>query len=82
MGGWCAVEFVETGEAKSQLPELAKAVEAGAAEKGVILLTWGVRGNVIRFLPQLTIADQLLGEALPAVGNILRDKAGTMRKAS
>ena len=81
-GAMCAIELVENGEANSPLPELAKAVAAEAADKGVILLTCGVRGNVIRFLPPLTIAEQLLAEALATVGNIIRDKAGTMRKAS
>ena len=81
-GAMCAIELVENGEANSPLPELAKAVAAEAADKGVILLTCGVRGNVIRFLPPLTIAEQLLAEALATVGNIIRDKDGTMRKAS
>ena len=81
-GAMCAIELVENGDANSPLPELAKAVAAEAAEQGVILLTCGVRGNVVRFLPPLTIAEQLLAEALATVGNIVRDKAGAMRRAS
>jgi len=81
-GAMCAIELVENGDANSPLPELAKAVAAEAAEQGVILLTCGVRGNVIRFLPPLTIAEELLAEALATVGNIVRDKAGAIRKAS
>ncbi len=57
-------------------------VAAEAAIQGVILLTCGVRGNVIRFLPPLTIENALLTEALEIVGNIIRDKAGAIRKAS
>ena len=82
MGAMCAIELVENGAANSPLPELAKAVAAEAAEQGVILLTCGVRGNVIRFLPPLTIAEQLLAEALATVGNIIRDEVGAIRKAS
>jgi 4-aminobutyrate aminotransferase/(S)-3-amino-2-methylpropionate transaminase len=82
MGAMCAIELVENRDANSPLPEMAKAVAVEAAKKGVILLTCGVRGNVIRFLPPLTIAESLLAEALDKVGNIVRDKAGTMRKAS
>ncbi len=81
-GAMCAIELVENGDANSPLPELAKAVAAEAAEQGVILLTCGVRGNVVRFLPPLTIAEQLLAEALATIGNIVRDKAGAIRKAS
>jgi 4-aminobutyrate aminotransferase/(S)-3-amino-2-methylpropionate transaminase len=82
MGAMCAIELVENRDANSPLPEMAKAVTVEAAKQGVILLTCGVRGNVIRFLPPLTIAESLLAEALDRVGNIVRDKAGTMRKAS
>ncbi len=82
LGAMCAIELVENDDANSPLPELAKAVAAEAAEQGVILLTCGVRGNVIRFLPPLTIAEELLAEALATVGNIIRDKAGAIRKAS
>ncbi len=81
-GAMCAIELVENGDANSPLPEMAKAVAVEAAKQGVILLTCGVRGNVIRFLPPLTIAESLLAEALDTVGNIVRDNAGAMRKAS
>lgn len=81
-GAMCAIELVENGDANSPLPEMAKAVAVEAVKQGVILLTCGVRGNVIRFLPPLTIAESLLAEALDTVGNIVRDNAGAMRKAS
>jgi 4-aminobutyrate aminotransferase/(S)-3-amino-2-methylpropionate transaminase len=32
--------------------------------KGVLILTAGTYGNVIRFLPPLVISDELLNEAL------------------
>ncbi len=81
-GAMCAIELVENGDANSPLPEMAKAVAVEAEKQGVILLTCGVRGNVIRFLPPLTIAESLLAEALDKVGNIVRDNAAAMRKAS
>ena len=55
---------------------------AEAAARGVITLTCGVRGNVIRFLPPLTIASEMLAEALTIIGDIIREKAGVIRKAS
>ena len=42
-----------------------------AYEHGVILLTAGTDGNVIRFLPPLTISDELLGEGLDVVADAL-----------
>ncbi|MFC4244914.1 4-aminobutyrate--2-oxoglutarate transaminase [Gryllotalpicola reticulitermitis] len=42
-----------------------------AYEHGVILLTAGTDGNVIRFLPPLTISDALLSEGLDVVAEAL-----------
>ena len=81
-GAMCAIELVENNDANCPAAELTKSIAAEAAIQGVILLTCGVRGNVIRFLPPLTIENALLTEALAIVGNIIRDKAGAIRKAS
>jgi 4-aminobutyrate aminotransferase-like enzyme len=50
--------------------------------RGVLLLTCGVRGNVIRFLPPLTIEPELLAEALDTVGDVMLELAGSIQKAS
>jgi len=39
-------------------------VRLAALGKGLILLTCGVHGNVIRFLAPITIQDEVFGEAL------------------
>ena len=41
-----------------------KEVRLKALEKGLILLTCGVHGNVIRFLAPITIQDEVFAEAL------------------
>lgn len=53
-------------------PELTKALVASGKESGVILLSCGVKGNVIRFLPALTIEDEVLQEGLDKVIGCLR----------
>ena len=62
-GAMMAVEFVDpaTGEPN---PALTAAVASACLAAGVIVLTCGTYGNVIRFLPPLTIADELLNEGL------------------
>jgi 4-aminobutyrate aminotransferase/(S)-3-amino-2-methylpropionate transaminase len=82
MGAMCAVEFVEGGTADRPAAELTKAIVTDALTQGVLLLTCGVRGNVIRFLPALTIEPELLAEALDKTGVIIKRLAGEMRKAS
>jgi len=64
LGAMSAVEFVEEGD--SARPDAARtaAVVAAARERGLLLLSCGVRGNVIRFLPPLTIPMEQLDEGL------------------
>jgi 4-aminobutyrate aminotransferase/(S)-3-amino-2-methylpropionate transaminase len=61
-----AIELVdpETGEPDAALTAR---VAAGAHAEGVIVLTCGTYGNVIRFLPPLSISDELLVEGLQVV---------------
>ena len=81
-GAMCAIELVSNGDADSPDPELTKAIVAEALTEGVLLLTCGVRGNVIRFLPPLTIEPELLAEALDVLGGVINRLTGTVRKAS
>lgn len=48
-------------------------VRQRALEKGLILLTCGVYGNVIRFLSPITIQDHIFTEALDILEDTLRD---------
>ncbi len=81
-GAMSAIELVERGNAAIPAADLTKAIAAEAASRGVITLTCGVRGNVIRFLPPLTIGREVLAEGLTIIGDIIREKAGVIRKAS
>ena len=81
-GAMCAIEIVDDDDADRPNADLTKAIAAEAAKRGVILLTCGVRGNVVRFLPPLTIAEALMEEALQILGGVIRDLAGQIRKAS
>jgi 4-aminobutyrate aminotransferase/(S)-3-amino-2-methylpropionate transaminase len=82
IGAMAAIELVREGDAGQPDADLTKAVVAEAMQQGVILLSCGARGNVIRFLPPLTISDELLDEALGVIGNVLLRLAGGVRKAS
>ena len=73
VGAMCAIELVVDNDAERPDADLTKAVAAEAVRRGVIVLTCGVRANVIRFLPPLTIDDQLLAEALQTLGDIVRE---------
>ena len=70
-GAMVAIELVdpETGAPDAALTSK---VAAHAAANGVLALTCGTYGNVIRFLPPLTISDELLIEGLGVVAEGLR----------
>lgn len=65
-GAMMAIELVESGS-KTPNAALTNAVAKVAGEQGVVVLTCGTFGNVIRFLPALTISDELLREGLQVV---------------
>ena len=71
LGAMLAMEFhhPETGKPN---PEFTKKVQTYALKHGLILLTCGVYGNVIRFLFPLTIPDAVMAEALTILDAALR----------
>ncbi|GAB2840029.1 4-aminobutyrate--2-oxoglutarate transaminase [Pseudoduganella ginsengisoli] len=74
-GAMVAAEFFRPG---TQTPDVdfTKLVQTRAMEKGLLLLTCGTYGNVIRFLFPLTIEDALMDEALDILEGALRSAAG------
>ena len=71
-GAMIAIEFVKSGTADPN-PELTEALSSAAHAAGVIVLTCGMFGNVIRLLPPLTIGDELLIEGLEILSGLLGD---------
>src|SRR6478609_2842279 len=72
LGFMNAVEF---NDVKKGLPsaEIANAIRLKALDKGLILLTCGVYGNVIRFLAPITIQDEVMNEALDILESSIRE---------
>ncbi len=71
-GAMIAVELVKAGTTEPDA-ELTRALCAAAHQAGVIVLSCGTFGNVLRFMPPLSISDELLHEALDVLELILRD---------
>ncbi|MHA6667267.1 4-aminobutyrate--2-oxoglutarate transaminase [Homoserinimonas sp. A447] len=67
-GAMVAIELVKPGTTEPDAA-LAKEVAAYAHRNGVILLTCGTYGNVIRLLPPLAIGDALLDEGLQVLAD-------------
>ena len=74
-GAMIAMELVKNGDAEQPDPELTKALVTLAYQRGLVLLSCGTRGNVIRFLPALTISDELINEGLDIVSDCFKELA-------
>lgn len=61
VGAMIALEFQQDSQPDAAFT---KRVQAAALKQGLLLLTCGIYGNVIRFLFPLTITDALMAEAL------------------
>ncbi|OBG65861.1 4-aminobutyrate--2-oxoglutarate transaminase [Mycobacterium sp. E3339] len=71
-GAMIAIELVKSGTAEPDA-ELTQKLSAAAHAAGVVVLTCGMFGNIIRLLPPLTISDDLLNEGLDILGRLLRE---------
>ncbi|MEU4092086.1 4-aminobutyrate--2-oxoglutarate transaminase [Streptomyces sp. NPDC026673] len=65
-GGMIAIELVEPG-GKNPNPAVTAAVAKACHAEGLVVLTCGTYGNVLRFLPPLVIGEDLLNEGLDII---------------
>ena len=71
-GAMTAIEFVHPGTSEPD-PDLTTTIAKACHEQGVVVLTCGTYGNVIRLLPPLVIDNSLLDEGM----DILADAIAT-----
>ncbi len=76
LGAMVAIELFTDGDLDKPDAELTKRVCAEAIKRGLVLLSCGTYGNVVRILVPLTASDALLDEGL----NILEDSLASALK--
>ena len=76
LGSMLAIELVQDRGTKTPAGALASATTAAARERGLILLSCGLYGNVIRILVPLVVSDEDLDRGLELLEEALVD-AGT-----
>jgi 4-aminobutyrate aminotransferase / (S)-3-amino-2-methylpropionate transaminase / 5-aminovalerate transaminase len=76
IGPMLALELVTDPESKEPAADLAKRTTEAARERGLILLSCGTLGNVIRILVPLVISDDDLARGLEILEESLVDAAG------
>ena len=65
-----AVEITRPGSLEPDAVETAR-IARGCLERGVLVLTCGTYGNVVRFLPPLVIDDALLDDAMDVFAEVV-----------
>jgi 4-aminobutyrate aminotransferase/(S)-3-amino-2-methylpropionate transaminase len=76
LGAMVAIELVKDRDPHAPDPELTRALTRRAAEQGLVLLSCGLYGNVIRFLVPLTASDAIVREGMAIVAQSLRELTG------
>lgn len=71
LGAMIGIEIAK--ESKTPDKETAEKIVMGCAKKGLLILTSGVDGNVIRTLMPLAITDAQLNEALDVLESVIKD---------
>ena len=61
-GAMMAVELVQDGDADKPNVDLTAKLVSECYDRGLVVLRCGIRGNVFRFLPALTITDAMIDE--------------------
>ena len=67
LGAMVAIELCKNGDPHQPNAELAKALAGEATKRGLILLTCGTYGNVVRILVPLTASDAIVDEGLAII---------------
>jgi 4-aminobutyrate aminotransferase/(S)-3-amino-2-methylpropionate transaminase len=75
LGAMVAMEMVRERRADAPDAEITKALVQAAGRRGLVLLSCGIYGNVIRFLAPLTLPDAQLAEGLAILEAALEDVA-------
>lgn len=71
LGCLVAIELFDDAAHKIPSAKKTAALQACARDQGLILLSCGPNGNIIRFLPPLTIEPEVLDEGLDILANCL-----------
>jgi 4-aminobutyrate aminotransferase/(S)-3-amino-2-methylpropionate transaminase len=82
LGAMVAMELVRGGDSRAPDADLAKALTRRAADRGLVLLSCGIHGNVIRFLVPLTASDAIVDEGLGIVVECLRELVAAPARAA
>jgi 4-aminobutyrate aminotransferase/(S)-3-amino-2-methylpropionate transaminase len=75
LGAMLAFDVIKDGDDNKPNTELTKKIMETCAERGLVIITAGVHGNVIRILSPLVIEEELLNKGLNILENVIAENA-------
>ncbi|HLO11830.1 MAG TPA: aminotransferase class III-fold pyridoxal phosphate-dependent enzyme, partial [Pseudoneobacillus sp.] len=72
LGAMCAIEFVKDSATKEPNKDLVLEIIHHAHQNGLIIMSAGLYGNIIRLLTPLVISDEQLIEGLDVLENVIK----------
>ncbi|MGP1345415.1 MAG: aspartate aminotransferase family protein [Phycisphaerales bacterium] len=72
LGSMMAIEFCEGGDPSRPAGELVKRIVGACRDRGLLVISAGVDGNVIRVLAPIVIGDEELERGLGIMGEVVR----------
>jgi 4-aminobutyrate aminotransferase/(S)-3-amino-2-methylpropionate transaminase len=73
IGAMCAIEFIKDPDSKTPHKELVQKIIQTAHQKGLMIMSAGLYGNVIRLLTPLVITDEQFQEGLDVLEKAITD---------
>ena len=73
LGAMVGVELVRDGQTREPATKETAEFVKGASKRGVIVISAGTHGNVVRFLPPLIVSDAELDEGMDVLEQCLKD---------
>jgi 4-aminobutyrate aminotransferase / (S)-3-amino-2-methylpropionate transaminase / 5-aminovalerate transaminase len=73
LGAMCAIEFVKGADTKEPNKELVQKILQCAHENGLIIMSAGLYGNIIRLLTPLVVTDDQLEEGLDVLLKVIHE---------
>ncbi len=76
LGAMVAIELVNDRKTREPAKEITGKLAAGCYRRGLVVLTAGIYGNVLRFLPPLVLSDEELNQAMDVLEESLKEALG------
>lgn len=73
LGAMCAIEFVEDSSSMNPNKELVQEIIQAAHQNGLIIMSAGLYGNIIRLLTPLVVTDEQLSEGLDVLEKVISE---------